>query len=244
MLLLSLLLHDIGKAHRHDEGNHVHPSTEGVKVILGSLEIPEDQAEMVVFVIKSHLEMSKVILRRDFSDERVITQFADLVGSVENLRMLCLLTYADVKAVNNEVLTAWKEDLLWQLYIETYNRLTLGLADDRYEQQPSFESEIEAIVRLFRTARRLRISVNSWMVSKTLSEEHARESDCGTFPSVAQTFEAAHGNAPLKERERLRTPCHDCRPAISVFKDYGGADVLRHEYCAGPGVLKYTLHDL
>ena len=37
LLLLSLLFHDIGKSHRHDEGNHVHPSTEGVRVILDSL---------------------------------------------------------------------------------------------------------------------------------------------------------------------------------------------------------------
>ena len=70
--------------------------------------------------------MSKIILKRDFSDESVIIQFADLVGSVDDLRMLCLLTYADIKAVNNEVMTPWKEDLLWQLYVETYNRLMLG----------------------------------------------------------------------------------------------------------------------
>ncbi len=68
LLLLSLLFHDIGKSHRHDEGNHVHPSTEGVKVILEKLEMPAEQAEKVVFVVKSHLEMSKIILRRDFSD--------------------------------------------------------------------------------------------------------------------------------------------------------------------------------
>jgi [protein-PII] uridylyltransferase len=148
LLFLSLLFHDIGKSHRHDEGNHVHPSTEGVKVILEKLQLPPEQAEKVVFAIKNHLEMSKIILRRDFSDERVIEQFADLVGNLEHLRMLCLLTYADVKAVNNEVLTPWKEDLLWQLYIETYNRLTLGLADDQYTQQPTLESDIQEITRL------------------------------------------------------------------------------------------------
>jgi len=148
LLLLSLLFHDIGKSHRHDEGNHVHPSTEGVKVILQKLELPEEQAQKVVFAIKNHLEMSKIILRRDFSDEEVIKQFADLVGNIENLRMLCLLTYADVKAVNNEVLTPWKEDLLWQLYVETYNHLTLGLADDRYTQQPALEDDIAEIARL------------------------------------------------------------------------------------------------
>jgi [protein-PII] uridylyltransferase len=148
LLLLSLLFHDIGKSHRHDEGNHVHPSTEGVKVILQKLEFPEEQAEKVTFVVKAHLEMSKIILRRDFSDPQVIRQFADMVGSAENLRMLCLLTYADMKAVNNEVVTPWKEDLLWQLYVETYNQLTLGLADDQYSQQQEMESDIEAIGKL------------------------------------------------------------------------------------------------
>jgi [protein-PII] uridylyltransferase len=62
--------------------------------------------------------------------------------------MLCLLTYADMKAVNNEVVTPWKEDLLWQLYVETYNILTLGLADDQYNQQPSLESDIQEIAKL------------------------------------------------------------------------------------------------
>jgi len=147
LLLLSLLFHDIGKAHKHDPRNHVHPSTVAVKVILEKLEIPLDQAGKVIAAIKNHLEMSKIILKRDFSDESVIIQFADLVGSVDDLRMLCLLTYADIKAVNNEVLTPWKEDLLWQLYVETYNRLMLGLADDRYDQQPSLESDIESVLK-------------------------------------------------------------------------------------------------
>jgi len=148
LLLLSLLFHDIGKAHRHDPGNHVHPSTEGVRRILDRLALPKEKADKVVFAIKNHLEMSKIILRRDFSDDTVIRQFADLVGGVDNLRMLCLVTYADIKAVNNEVLTPWKEDLLWQLYIETYNRLTLGLADDRYDRQPTFEADIREVLAL------------------------------------------------------------------------------------------------
>src|SRR5881397_2623386 len=88
LLLLSLLFHDIGKSHRHDEGNHVHPSTEGVKGILQKLELPEEQAQRVVAVVKNHLEMSKIILRRDFSDQDVVRGFADLVGNIEDLRML------------------------------------------------------------------------------------------------------------------------------------------------------------
>jgi [protein-PII] uridylyltransferase len=58
------------------------------------------------------------------------------------------MTYADMKAVNSEVVTPWKEDLLWQLYVETYNHLTLGLADDQYTQQPSLETDIAEIAKL------------------------------------------------------------------------------------------------
>jgi len=136
-----------GKAHKHDPRNHVRPSVQAAKVILERLEFPRDQASKVIAAIQNHLEMSKIILKRDFSDESVVIQFADLVGSVDDLRMLCLLTYADIKAVNNEVMTPWKEDLLWQLYVETYNRLMLGLADDRYDQQPSLEADIGSVLR-------------------------------------------------------------------------------------------------
>jgi len=147
LLFMSLLFHDIGKAHKHDPRNHVRPSVVAAKVILERLEFPRDQANKVIAAIQNHLEMSKIILKRDFSDESVVIQFADLVGSVDDLRMLCLLTYADIKAVNNEVMTPWKEDLLWQLYVETYNRLMLGLADDRYDQQPSLEADIQSVLR-------------------------------------------------------------------------------------------------
>ena len=145
LLLLALLFHDIGKASRHPVGDHVHPSAEGVADILGRIGIPEEEQRKVVFVIANHLEMSKIILRRDFSDEDVIRQFADVVGTVDGLRMLCLLTYADMKAVSPDVLTAWKADLLWQLYVETYYQLMHGLADDRYTQQPDLDSEIGAV---------------------------------------------------------------------------------------------------
>lgn len=148
LLYFSLLFHDIGKAHRHDEGNHVHPSTEGVKGILQRLELPEDQANKIIFAVQAHLEMSKVIMKRDLSDPHVIEHFAELVGNVEYLRMLTLLTYADVRAVNSEVLTPWKEELMWQLYVETYNRLTLGLADDQYTQQPALEEDIATITKM------------------------------------------------------------------------------------------------
>jgi [protein-PII] uridylyltransferase len=57
------------------------------------------------------------------------------VGTEERLKMLCLLTLVDVEAVNPETLTPWREELLWRLYVDTYNHLTLEYADDRIEHR-------------------------------------------------------------------------------------------------------------
>ena len=147
LLLLALLLHDIGKSARHPEGAHVCSGVEGVDTALDRIGLAADQQEKVRTVIQNHLEMSKIILRRDLGDPDVITQFAELVGTPENLRLLCLLTYADMKAVSPEVLTSWKEDLLWQLYVGTYNHLISGIADDRYVKGADLDKEIAAIER-------------------------------------------------------------------------------------------------
>ena len=50
--------------------------------------------------------------------------------------MLCLLTLADVEAVSPETLTPWREELLWRLYVDTYNHLTLRYGDERHRPRP------------------------------------------------------------------------------------------------------------
>ncbi len=147
LLLLALLLHDIGKSARHPEGEHACASVDGVDTVLDRIELRADQRDKVRTVIQNHLEMSKIILRRDLGDPDVISQFARLVGTPEDLRLLCLLTYADMKAVSPEVLTSWKEDLLWQLYVGTYNHLITGIADDRFVKGADLDREIAAIQR-------------------------------------------------------------------------------------------------
>ena len=51
--------------------------------------------------------------------------------------MLCLMTLVDVEAVSSSTLTPWKEELLWRLYVETYNQLTLGYGDELVPQDPA-----------------------------------------------------------------------------------------------------------
>ncbi|HEY4491290.1 MAG TPA: HD domain-containing protein, partial [Acidobacteriota bacterium] len=132
LVLFSMLFHDVGKA---DPGNHCENSLRAIENINRRLHLSEEETSTIQFLVQNHLEMSIAFQRRDITDEAVIKRFADFVGSQENLRMLCLITYADIKAVSPEALTPWKEDLLWQLYVETEAQLTRQFADDRWQTQ-------------------------------------------------------------------------------------------------------------
>jgi len=89
---------------------------------------PKERAE-VLFLIANHLEMSSS-LRRDIFDPATVAAFAEKMGTPERLKMMCLLTYADIKAVNPEALTPWKAENVWQLYMAAENHLNRS-ADQR-----------------------------------------------------------------------------------------------------------------
>ena len=120
LLYLALLLHDTGKGVASD--NHVEGSLVIAEQCLERLDLEPAERETVLFLIANHLEMSAT-LRRDIFDEKTIADFAEKVGTPERLKMLCLFTYADIKAVNPEALTPWKAENLWQLYMATSNQL-------------------------------------------------------------------------------------------------------------------------
>ena len=100
-----------------------------------------------MFLIASHLEISSV-LRRDIYDPAIIQAFSDKVGTPERLKMLCLLTYADIKAVNPDALTPWKAENVWQLYIGASNSMS-RTADQRVHTDSDKDdtiSRLQAIV--------------------------------------------------------------------------------------------------
>src|SRR5581483_3376182 len=88
---------------------------------------PLDQ-ETVLFLIRSHLEMS-ASMRRDIFDAKVIGALAAKVETPDQLKMLTLLTYADISSVNPEALTEWKAETLWHLYASTINFLNRHVDD-------------------------------------------------------------------------------------------------------------------
>jgi [protein-PII] uridylyltransferase len=141
LLVLALLFHDVGKWRDED---HVMESARMARQMFDRLGLPADTCAIVEFLIANHLRMSMVAFRRDTEDPEIVKHFAELVGIQERLQMLCLLTLVDIEAVSLETLTPWREELLWRLYVDTYNHLTLGYGDERIERDQSDVSELVA----------------------------------------------------------------------------------------------------
>ena len=127
LLYLALLLHDTGKG--VPGGDHVQASLAIAGRAMDRLDVDPKEREEVLFLIANHLELSAA-LRRDIFNPETVAAFADKVGTPERLKMLCLLTYADIKAVNPEALTPWKAENVWQLYMGADNYLNHS-ADQR-----------------------------------------------------------------------------------------------------------------
>lgn len=129
LLVFSLLFHDVGKGMPVE--HHTDGSLRAVDQIFERLHVKKEDRKMVRFLIGNHLEMSMAFQRRDIFDSETIRHLKEIVGSPERLKMLCLLTYADIKSVNPEALTPWKAEMLWTLYVATSNALSRSLDTDR-----------------------------------------------------------------------------------------------------------------
>ena len=133
LLYIAALFHDVAKGRGGDHSD------------LGALEarrfcrehgLAKDDAQLVEFLVKHHLTMSRIAQKEDLSDAEVIAGFAKLVGSERRLTALYLLTVADIRGTSPKVWNAWKGKLLEDLY-----RLTLRALGGA---KPNLDAEIEA----------------------------------------------------------------------------------------------------
>ena len=146
LLFLSLLFHDVGKGMPADD--HVSGSLEAVERVFPRLALEDEDASTVRFLIRDHLAMSANLLRRDIFDPNTIRAFAESVATEERLKLLCLFTFADIRAVNPEALTPWKAESLWQFYVFTANYMNRSLDAERIHAAADDVQFVERILPL------------------------------------------------------------------------------------------------
>ena len=146
LFLLALLLHDTGKARR--TGEHAVQSVELADSFLARLDFDAEEKEMILKLIRLHLEMS-VAMRRDIFDLDNVKAFSEKIGSPQLLKMLTLMTFADIKAVNPDALTPWKAENLWQFYMSTSNFMDRSVDESRYHAaiDPTLLNRIRSMVQ-------------------------------------------------------------------------------------------------
>ena len=121
LLHLALLLHDAGKGYEED---HSEVGRRLAAEVAPRLGLPDHQRDLVMFLVHRHLQMADLALRRDINDPAVLLKFSHEVGSPEALRMLFVLTAADISAVGPGVWNQWKAELTNTLYERTMLWLT------------------------------------------------------------------------------------------------------------------------
>ncbi|MFQ5958122.1 MAG: [protein-PII] uridylyltransferase [Alphaproteobacteria bacterium] len=113
VLYLAVFLHDIAKGRG---GDHSEIGA-GIGLKLGPrLGLTPEEAETVAWLVRHHLLFSDTAFKRDLGDVKTVTDFVAQVQSLERLRLLLVLTAADIRAVGPKVWNAWKGALLRQLY--------------------------------------------------------------------------------------------------------------------------------
>ncbi|MFA5949221.1 MAG: [protein-PII] uridylyltransferase [Hyphomicrobium sp.] len=116
VLYVAAFLHDIGKGREED---HSLVGARLARTICPRLGLTPAESDTVVWLIEQHLTMSNIAQSRDISDPKTVRDFADIVQSPERLKLLLLLSVADIRAVGPGVWNGWKGQLLRTLYHET-----------------------------------------------------------------------------------------------------------------------------
>jgi len=122
-LYVAVLLHDIAKGRG---GDHSEIGADIALDLCPRFGLDAAETEMVAWLVRHHLLMSRTAQRRDISDPTTIADFADAVQSPERLRLLLILTVVDTRAVGPGTWNDWKRQLLKQLYDSAEERLRLG----------------------------------------------------------------------------------------------------------------------
>ncbi len=113
VLYVAVMLHDIAKGRG---GDHSELGAKVAKKLCPRLGMSEAETETTAWLVRYHLLMSSIAFKRDISDPKTVADFTGIVQSPERLRLLLVLTVADIRAVGPGIWNGWKGQLLRDLY--------------------------------------------------------------------------------------------------------------------------------
>jgi [protein-PII] uridylyltransferase len=151
LLYVALFLHDIAKGRIEDH------SIAGARVarrLCPRFGLSAAETDTVAWLVEQHLVMSTLAQSRDLSDRVTIQNFVEIAQSVERLKLLTLLTVADIKGVGPGVWNGWKAQLIRTLYYETEPVLTGGFSEvNRAQRVAIAQSELRAELKDWSTTQ-------------------------------------------------------------------------------------------
>ncbi|HUN48089.1 MAG TPA: [protein-PII] uridylyltransferase [Stellaceae bacterium] len=149
-LYFAVLLHDIAKGRG---GDHSVLGAEVAQKLGPRVGLSEEEIETVAWLVRWHLLMSNTAFKRDIDDPQTIQDFAEKVQSPERLKLLLILTAADIRAVGPKVWNGWKASLLRELYHRTVEVMAGGLvAGERDQRIAAMQKEVRALLPDFTEA--------------------------------------------------------------------------------------------
>ncbi len=128
MLVLAMLFHDIGK--KDGVEGHELRSRDAARAALLRLGLDADDIDSICLLVEQHLLLARMMRSRDLADPATGTEIAAELGTLGHLRMLTLVTYADIRGVFPGALTPWRMDQLWSAY-----RIAQLAMEDRIAQE-------------------------------------------------------------------------------------------------------------
>ena len=144
-LFLAMLLHDTGKG---GAGGQEVAGARAARQACERLGLDRAKIELVAWLVEHHLVMSDTAQKRDISDPRTVSDFARVVQTPERLRLLLVLTVADIRAVGPGVWNGWKGQLMRELYAATEAVFRGGRGSDaaaalrRYQENAAFDARV------------------------------------------------------------------------------------------------------
>ncbi|MBB5688185.1 [protein-PII] uridylyltransferase [Roseomonas alkaliterrae] len=194
-LYVAVLLHDIAKGRG---GDHSELGAELAQTICPMLGMTPEETETVSWLVLHHLLISQTAFKRDIEDPKTILDIAEVVQSPERLRLLLVLTVADMRAVGPKVWNGWKATLLRELYWRVAEVLAGGLSVPERDVRVARAKEAAALLLADRPKEEVAAFLDLGYPGYWLSfdpETHARH--------AAMIREAKEAGAPLTVRTRV-----------------------------------------